>query len=89
MAKTPEQMVRLEIPKDLWNAVIFALRDQGWSVDRGGGLEHSWAVLEREGRRLEMNYDIWKEGEIVVAEGDETVLRSCLPIPLLAQLGLP
>ncbi len=89
MTKVPERTRYLGIQRDEWDAVIVALREQGWSVDIGGGLEHSWAVLERDGMRLEMDYDIWREGEIVVAEGDEAVLRACLPIPLLEKLGSP
>lgn len=32
----------------------------------GGGLEHSWAVLERDGIRIDMEYDIWSGGQMVV-----------------------
>ncbi|OMQ46450.1 hypothetical protein BKP54_00970 [Ensifer sp. 1H6] len=76
------------ISKDAWYAAIFALRDQGWSLDMGGGLDHSWAVLERDGIRIEMEYDIWSEGEMVVAAGDLVKLRANFPTTVLVELGL-
>ncbi|PZR76449.1 MAG: hypothetical protein DI537_44130 [Stutzerimonas stutzeri] len=51
----------LEISKDVWCATIAAVGDEGWSVDKGGGLDHSWAVLERDGIRIEMECDFWAE----------------------------
>lgn len=77
-----------EMPKDVWYAAIFALRDDGWSLEMGGGLDHSWAVLERDDIRIEMEYDIWKEGEMVVAAADAAQLKACLPAAVLAKLGL-
>jgi hypothetical protein len=78
---------RFKIPKDVWHATISALRDEGWSLEKGGGLDHSWAVLERDDMRIEMEYDIWKEGEMVVTAADAAKLKACLPAALLEQLG--
>ncbi|WP_150130177.1 hypothetical protein [Sinorhizobium sp. RAC02] len=83
-----ERIHCFEIPKDVWYAAISALRDEGWRVETGGGLDHSWAVLERDGMRIEMEYDIWMEGEMVVAAADVAKLKACFPAPLLAKLGL-
>lgn len=76
------------IPKDLWYATISALRDRGWSLDMGGGLDHSWAVLEQDGRCLKMDYDIWAEGEMVFDPADAEALKASLPAATLMQLGL-
>ena len=84
-----EQIHLFEIPADLWRAVIFALRDQGWHLDMGGGLDNSWAVLERDGRRIEMEYDIWLEGEIVMDAADVATITADLPVDLIRHLGLP
>jgi len=54
----------------------------------GGGLEHTWAVLERDGIRIEMEYDIWSEGEMVLAATDAAKLKAYLPTTLLLELGL-
>ena len=83
-----EQIHRFHIPADLWRTVIFALRDQGWTLDLGGGLDHSWAVLERNGLRIEMEYDIWSEGEIVMDAADVAKITALLPLDLIRQLGL-
>jgi hypothetical protein len=77
-----------EIPKDTWYATIAALRDDGWRLEKGGGLDHAWAVLERDGMRVEMEYDIWQEGEMVVAAADAAKLKACLPAAILVKLGL-
>lgn len=54
----------------------------------GGGLDHSWAVLERNGLRIEMEYDIWSEGEIVMDAADVAKITALLPADLIRQLGL-
>lgn len=87
-AKVPDHIHCFGIPKDLWYATLFALRDAGWSLDMGGGLEHSWAVLERDGRCIKMEYDIWAEGEMVVDAADAETLKASLPATTRMQLGL-
>jgi hypothetical protein len=86
--KVPERIHCFEISKDVWHAALFALRDKGWCLDMGGGLEHTWAVLERDGIRIEMEYDIWSEGEMVLAATDAAKLKAYLPTTLLLELGL-
>jgi hypothetical protein len=76
------------MPKDLWRATICALTEEGWSVEKGGGLDHSWAVLERNGVRIEMEYDIWREGEMTIAAADAAKLRASPPTAALVKLGL-
>jgi hypothetical protein len=88
VAKVSERIHCFEISKDVWYAAISALRDQGWCLDRGGGLDHAWAVVERDGMRIEMEFDIWGGGEMVVAATDEAKLRTYFPTILLMDLGL-
>jgi hypothetical protein len=83
-----ERIHRFQIPKDAWRAAVFALRDRGWRLNMGGGLDHSWAVLERDGMCIEMEYDIWSEGEITMAAGDAAKIAADLPANLIAELGL-
>lgn len=77
------------ISKDAWYEAISALREQGWSLDMGGGLDHSWALLERDGLRVEMEYDIWGEGELVLTAADGVKAKALLPPAVLAILGVP
>lgn len=35
-----------------------------WSIERGGGLDHSWAILSKGDLRILMEYDRWTEGKI-------------------------
>lgn len=74
--------------KDVWRAAILALTDEGWSIEKGGGLDHSWAVLEWDGMRIEMEYDMWGEGEMVIAAADAAKLKAHLPTTALVKLGL-
>ncbi|MCZ7450247.1 hypothetical protein O8B93_21930 [Agrobacterium rhizogenes] len=68
-----ERICHFCISKGAWYEAISALREHGWSLDMGGGLDHSWAVLERGNLRVEMEYDIWGDEELVLnaAEGVE------------------
>jgi hypothetical protein len=84
-----EQIRRLQIPADLWRTVGFALRDKGWHLDMGGGLDHSWAVLERNGMRIEMEYDIWSEGAMVMDAAAVAKITADLPVVLIRHLELP
>ncbi len=55
----------------------------------GGGLDHSWAVLERDGLRVEMDYDIWAGGELALSPADRKKANALLPTTVLAMLGGP
>lgn len=43
--------------EESWRAVIEALAAAGLSVRKGGGLDFSWAALDRVGMRIDMEYD--------------------------------
>lgn len=84
----PERVDRFHMSEDVWRALVFALSSKGWHSSIGGGLDHSWAVLERDGMRIEMEYDIWGQGELIMAVGDVAQLAADLPANLIAELGL-
>jgi hypothetical protein len=84
-----ERIHCFEISRDVWNQAIAALRARGWSLDMGGGLDHSWAVLERDGLRVEMDYDIWAGGELALFPADRKKANALLPTTVLAMLGGP
>lgn len=84
-----ERIHCFEISRDVWNQAIAALRARGWSLDMGGGLDHSWAVLERDGLRVEMDYDIWAGGELALSPADRKKANALLPTTVLAMLGGP
>jgi hypothetical protein len=87
-ARVLERIHRFQISKDVWRALVFALSNKGWRLSMGGGLDHSWAVLERDGMRIDMEYDIWGEGELVMDAGDAAKITADLPASLIAELGL-
>jgi len=68
--------------------MVRALQDKGWRLSSGGGLDHSWAVLERDGMRIDMEYDTWGEGELVIASGDAANIAADLPTTLSKELRL-
>ncbi|MDO9416331.1 hypothetical protein [Pararhizobium sp.] len=76
------------IPEECWRAAIAALAADGWSLRKGGGLDFSRAVLERDGMNIKMEYDIWSDGEMVFASVDTPKIRAALPAHLLADLPL-
>lgn len=84
-----ERIHCFEISRDVWNQAIAALRARVWSLDMGGGLDHSWAVLERDGLRVEMDYDIWAGGELALSPADRKKANALLPTTVLAMLGGP
>jgi len=83
-----ERIHRFEISSDVWRAMVRALQDKGWRLSSGGGLDHSWAVLERDGMRIDMEYDTWGEGELVIASGDAANIAADLPTTLSKELRL-
>ncbi|AHG48748.1 hypothetical protein RLEG12_07385 (plasmid) [Rhizobium leguminosarum bv. trifolii CB782] len=56
------------ISQETWRAVIETLGAGGWSVRKGGGLDFSWAVVEWNGIRIDMEYDAWQDGEMAFAK---------------------
>lgn len=40
------------------------LAGMDWSMQRGGGLDHSWAILCKGEFRISMEYDRWAEGQV-------------------------
>ena len=83
-----DQMCLSGISEESWRAVIEALVAAGWSMRKGGGLDFSWAVLDRDGMRIDMEYDIWQEGEMAFAKSDESTIRADLPVQLIVELKI-
>ena len=79
---------RFDVAKDIWYEAISTLRDQGWSVVMGGGLDHSWAVLERDELCVETEYDIWGGGELVLTSARGAEATALFPTAVLTMLGL-
>ena len=52
------------LSEELWRSVIAELKAAGWSVQIGGGLDFSWALMTREAMRIDMEYDNWVGGEM-------------------------
>ncbi len=76
------------ISEESWRAVVEVLAAAGWSLRKGGGLDFSWAVLEREGMRIDMEYDIWQDGDMVFAKTDASAIRADLPATLILTLRI-
>ncbi|MBB5538981.1 hypothetical protein [Rhizobium giardinii] len=74
--------------EESWRAVIEALAAAGWSVRKGGGLDFSWAALDRVGMRIDMEYDAWQEGEMAFAKADAPTISGDLPTQLIAKLKI-
>lgn len=83
-----DQMCLSGISEESWRAVIEALVAAGWSMRKGGGLDFSWAVLDRDGMRIDMEYDIWQEGEMVFSLGHTSTIRGDLPAQLIVELKI-
>lgn len=54
----------------------------------GGGLDHSWAVLERDDLRMETEYDVWGGGELVLTSASGAEATALFPTAVLTMLGL-
>ena len=76
------------ISEESWRAVIEALTAAGWSKRKGGALDFSWAVLYRDGMRIDMEYDIWQEGEMAFARGHASTIRTDLPVQFIVELKI-
>lgn len=83
-----DQICLSGISEESWRAVIETLVAAGWSARKGGGLDFSWAVLDRDGMRIDMEYDIWQEGEMAFAKSDASTIRADLPVQLIVELKI-
>jgi hypothetical protein len=83
-----DQICLSDISEESWRAAIDALTATGWSLRKGGGLDFSWAVLDRDGMRIDMAYDIWREGEMAFAKADASTIRPDLPTHLIVELKI-
>ncbi len=71
-----DQVCLSDISEEIWRAAIDALAAAGWSLRKGGGLDFSWAVLDRDGMRIDMEYHIWVEGEMAFGHSPHIRNRS-------------
>ncbi len=76
------------ISEESWRAVIEAWAAAGWSVRKGGGQDFSWAVLDRDGMRVDTEFDIWQEGEMSFARGHASTISADLPVQLIVELKI-
>jgi hypothetical protein len=76
------------ISEESWRAVIETLGAADWSIRKCGGLDFSWAVLERGGIRIDMEYDAWQEGEMAFAKTDGPTITNDLPAHLILELKI-
>ena len=76
------------IPEEIWRAAIAALKAGGWTAQIGGGLDFSWALLTRDGMRIDMEYDIWCDGEMSFATADAPIIRSAVSSDVFALLEI-
>lgn len=75
----------LDIAQSDWVALRDRLAGQGWTLEKGGGLDHAWATLTRGELLIEMDYDCWFEGEIAYARAQARAIEAVLPAPVLAK----
>ena len=80
-----DQTLLTDIPEETWRSVIAGLSAAGWSVQLGGGLDFSWASLTFDEMRINMEYDIWREGEMTFATVHGPKIKGALSSDLLAQ----
>lgn len=80
-----DQTLVTDIPEETWRSVIAGLSAAGWSVQVGGGLDFSWALLTFDEMRIDMEYDIWREGEMTFATVHGPEIKAALSSDLIAQ----
>ncbi|BAP40968.1 hypothetical protein NJC40_15765 [Pseudomonas sp. 21LCFQ02] len=68
-----------DVPRARWIALRDQLAADGWTLIRGGGLDHSWATLHRGEPVIEMQWDNWTEGEITYAQEQAGLIEAQLP----------
>ena len=77
------------IPEAQWGDFMHALAGAGWSLTKGGGLDHSWATLANDaGDRIDMEYDIWMQGDITITAHSLNEVAAPLPLDLRRLLGI-
>ena len=79
-----DQTLVTDIPEETWRSVIAGLSAAGWSVQIGGGLDFSWALLTFDEMRIDMEYDIWLGGEMTFATVHGLKINGALSSDLLA-----
>jgi hypothetical protein len=83
-----QKMKLSDIPEAQWGAFMHALAGAGWTLTKGGGLDHSWALLANgKGARIDMEYDVWMQGAIEITAPDFAEVASALPLTLRPMLG--
>ena len=81
-------MTLSNIPEAQWGDFMHALAGAGWTLTKGGGLDHSWATLVNDaGDRIDMEYDVWMQGNIKITAADFTPIAAALPLTLRALMG--
>ena len=64
---------------DEWIALRDQLAANGWTLTKGGGLDHAWAALSLGKLVIEMEWDNWMEGEINYAQEQAELIEAFLP----------
>lgn len=73
------------IPEPCWRALVAALAAKGWSLRKGGGLDFSWAVLDRNDIQIRMECDIWCDGEMTFPSASAALIKASLDPDLSAE----
>lgn len=78
-----------DIPQARWIALRDHLAADGWTLTKGGGLDHAWATLCRGELLIEMEWDNWMEGEINYATEQAGLIEAVLPENIRALCKTP
>ena len=73
-----------DIAQDDWIALRDQLAADGWTLTKGGGLDHAWAALSLGELVIEMEWDNWMEGEINYATEQAELIEAVLPAAIKA-----
>lgn len=68
-----------EMPDGDWQGLRDELAVEGWTLRRGGGLDYSWASLEKDALEIYMEYDIWMEGWVWFPTRHKAEVLAALP----------
>lgn len=66
-----------------WIALRDHLASNGWTLSKGGGLDHSWATLRQGDLLIEMEYDRWEDGDIAYERTQAARIEALLPAGML------
>ncbi len=83
-----DALILADLPEADWLALRDALVDAGWAMEKGGGLDHAWAILRQGELRIDMQWDRWEQGEVHGARGQVERIAAALPDPLRPMLNL-